>query len=182
MADVKIFRQRYRIDRKLFRRNSGDVFLVTDLKSKNGELKMMKLVRQTEFDTSREVQRISKFNNEFITRFNEIFLEDEFVCIVTEFCDGDDLNRRLKQVKKENQTLDERQIVEWLLQILVAVQYLHESNIFHRNLTTKTIFLNRNRIKLDVFHCGRIESLETPFYAAAEVLKNENFDEKSDVW
>ncbi|CAM4989763.1 unnamed protein product, partial [Rotaria socialis] len=40
--------------------------------------------------------------------FYESFLENDYLCIVTEFCEGGDLDQRFKQLKKENHTLEER--------------------------------------------------------------------------
>lgn len=78
------------------------------------------------------------------------------MCIVTEFCEGGDLDQRFKQLKKENRVLDEDQVVEWLIQILIAVQYMHKSRVLHRDLKARNIFLKSNKVKIGDFGISRI--------------------------
>lgn len=78
------------------------------------------------------------------------------MCIVTEFCEGGDLDQRFKELKKKNQTLDENQIAEWLIEILLAVQYMHKSRILHRDLKARNIFLKGNHVKIGDFGISRI--------------------------
>ena len=73
-----------------------------------------------------------------------------------EYCEGGDLDQRLTQLKKDNQTLDEDQIVQWLIEILLAVQYMHKSRVLHRDLKARNIFLKSNRVKIGDFGISRI--------------------------
>ena len=57
--------------------------------------------------------------------------EDGNLMIVMAYCEGGDLCRYLRQ--KEN-SLEEQNLVEWLVQICMALQYLHTRNILHRDL------------------------------------------------
>ena len=52
--------------------------------------------------------------------------------IVMGYCEGGDLSSRLKAYG--SQLLPETQVVEWFVQIALALQYLHERNILHRDL------------------------------------------------
>lgn len=76
--------------------------------------------------------------------------------MVTEYCDGGDLDQRLKEAKKQNQSLTEDQVVEWLIQILIAVQYMHKSRILHRDLKARNIFLKNNKVKIGDFGISRV--------------------------
>jgi serine/threonine protein kinase len=60
-------------------------------------------------------------------------------------------------LKKQNIKLEEDQVVEWLIQILIAVQYMHKSRVLHRDLKARNIFLKSNRIKIGGFDISRIE-------------------------
>ena len=51
--------------------------------------------------------------------------------IVMAYCEGGDLCRYLRQ---QDSLLDEQNLVEWLVQICMALQYLHSRNILHRDL------------------------------------------------
>ncbi|KAM9362233.1 serine/threonine-protein kinase Nek4 [Symphorus nematophorus] len=106
------------------------------------------------------------------------------------FCEGGDLYHRLKQQKGE--LLPERQVVEWFVQIAMALQYLHERNILHRDLKTQNIFLTKTNI-IKVGDLGIARVLEnqndmastligTPYYMSPELFSNKPYNHKSDVW
>ena len=78
------------------------------------------------------------------------------MCIVTEYCEGGDLDQRFKELKKKNQMLPEDQVAEWLIQILIAAQYMHKSRILHRDLKARNIFLKSNKVKIGDFGISRI--------------------------
>ena len=92
----------------------------------------------------------------FSIQFYESFLENDCLCIVTEYCEGGDLDQRLKELKKKNIKMEEDQVVEWLIQILIAVQYMHKSRILHRDLKARNIFLKSNKVKIGDFGISRI--------------------------
>ena len=56
---------------------------------------------------------------------------------------GGDLCHYLRELEKD---LEEQQLVEWLVQICMALQYLHSRNILHRDLKTQNIFLTSSQI------------------------------------
>uniref|UniRef100_UPI0037E7D349 serine/threonine-protein kinase Nek4 n=1 Tax=Semicossyphus pulcher TaxID=241346 RepID=UPI0037E7D349 len=106
------------------------------------------------------------------------------------FCEGGDLYHRLKQQKGD--LLAERQVVEWFVQIAMALQYLHERNILHRDLKTQNIFLTKTNI-IKVGDLGIARVLEnqndmastligTPYYMSPELFSNKPYNHKSDVW
>jgi len=192
----QIYAKRYRIEKKLGAGNFGTAYLVTDLKMKT-EQKVLKVVRLGEMDPEesvdsvREAQLLSKLDNEHIVKFHESFLENDCLCIVTEFCDGGDLDQRLKELKKQNKTLEEDQVVEWLIQILLAVQYMHKSRVLHRDLKARNIFLKNNQIKIGDFGISRVligtvdvatTFTGTPYYMSPEVMKHDGYEAKSDIW
>ncbi|XP_051529010.1 serine/threonine-protein kinase Nek4-like isoform X3 [Myxocyprinus asiaticus] len=106
------------------------------------------------------------------------------------FCEGGDLYHRLKQQKGE--LLLEKQVVEWFVQIAMALQYLHEKHILHRDLKTQNIFLTKTNI-IKVGDLGIARVLEnqndmastligTPYYMSPELFSNKPYNYKSDVW
>ena len=122
----------------------------------------MKVVRLGEMDADetvdsvREAELLSNLDHDYIVKFHESFLENDCLCIVTEYCEGGDLDQRLKEMKKQNRALEEDQIVQWLIEILLAVQYMHKSRILHRDLKARNIFLKSNHIKIGDFGISRI--------------------------
>ncbi|CAF1567429.1 unnamed protein product [Rotaria magnacalcarata] len=194
--EPQIFKKRYKIVKKLGAGNFGTAYLVTDLEVRN-EPKVLKVVRLGEMDADqtvdsvREAELLSNLHNEYIVKFYESFLENDYLCIVTEFCEGGDLDQRFKQLQKENRTLEEDQAVEWLIQILIAVQYMHKSRILHRDLKARNIFLKSNKVKIGDFGISRIlvgtmdvasTFTGTPYYMSPEVMKHDGYESKSDIW
>ncbi|CAF2225970.1 unnamed protein product [Rotaria magnacalcarata] len=194
--EPQIFKKRYKIVKKLGAGNFGTAYLVTDLEVRN-EPKVLKVVRLGEMDADqtvdsvREAELLSNLHNEHIVKFYESFLENDYLCIVTEFCEGGDLDQRFKQLQKENRTLEEDQAVEWLIQILIAVQYMHKSRILHRDLKARNIFLKSNKVKIGDFGISRIlvgtmdvasTFTGTPYYMSPEVMKHDGYESKSDIW
>ncbi|CAF1128788.1 unnamed protein product [Adineta steineri] len=194
--EPQLYRKRYKVDKKLGAGNFGTAYLVTDLKVKN-DPKVLKVVRLGEMDSEqavdsvREAELLAKLDNEHIVKFHESFVENDCLCIVTEFCEGGDLDQRLKELKKQKRTLEEDQVTEWLIQILIAVQYMHKSRILHRDLKARNIFLKSNKIKIGDFGISRIlvgtmdvatTFTGTPYYMSPEVMKHDGYEAKSDIW
>ncbi|XP_047440038.1 serine/threonine-protein kinase Nek4 isoform X2 [Mugil cephalus] len=138
-----------------------------------------------------EAQLLSRLRHPNIVTYRESWEGDDCqLYIVMGFCEGGDLYHRLKQQKGE--LLPERQVVEWFVQIAMALQYLHERNILHRDLKTQNIFLTKTNI-IKVGDLGIARVLEnqndmastligTPYYMSPELFSNKPYNHKSDVW
>ncbi|XP_029990420.1 serine/threonine-protein kinase Nek4 isoform X2 [Sphaeramia orbicularis] len=138
-----------------------------------------------------EAQLLSELRHPNIVTYRESWEGDDYqLYIVMGFCEGGDLYHRLKQQKGE--LLPERQVVEWFVQIAMALQYLHERNILHRDLKTQNIFLTKTNI-IKVGDLGIARVLEnqndmastligTPYYMSPELFSNKPYNHKSDVW
>ena len=67
---------------------------------------------------------------------------------------------------------------------------LHEHNIFHRDLKSANIFLNKNgTAKLGDMNVSKVAKkgllytqTGTPYYASPEVWRDQPYDLKSDIW
>uniref|UniRef100_A0A672K3E6 non-specific serine/threonine protein kinase n=1 Tax=Sinocyclocheilus grahami TaxID=75366 RepID=A0A672K3E6_SINGR len=81
---------------------------------------------------------------------------------VMEYCAQGNLYQRMK-TQKERGFFEEQQIIDWFVQICLALQYIHERNILHRDIkpqvnTDKTSRNNLSPIQLFylfiyLFHC-----------------------------
>ena len=52
--------------------------------------------------------------------------------IVMEYIDGGTLADQVQQYKDRNQLIPEVQCLQWFIQILRALEYMHSKNILHR--------------------------------------------------
>uniref|UniRef100_A0A8C9DFZ6 Serine/threonine-protein kinase Nek4 n=1 Tax=Prolemur simus TaxID=1328070 RepID=A0A8C9DFZ6_PROSS len=138
-----------------------------------------------------EAQLLSQLKHPNIVTYKESWEGgDGLLYIVMGFCEGGDLYRKLKEQK--GQLLPESQVVEWFVQIAMALQYLHEKHILHRDLKTQNVFLTRtNVIKVGDLgiarvlenHCDMASTLiGTPYYMSPELFSNKPYNYKSDVW
>lgn len=76
---------------------------------------------------------LSRLHHPNIVSYKESFQDSHGVLhIVMGYCEGGDLCTRLKTY--EGRLLPETQVVEWFVQIALALQYLHERKILHRDL------------------------------------------------
>ncbi|NXP20356.1 NEK4 kinase, partial [Scytalopus superciliaris] len=138
-----------------------------------------------------EAQLLSQLRHPNIVTYRESWQgQDGHLYIVMGFCEGGDLYHKLKEQK--GRLLPEAQVVEWFVQIAMALQYLHEKHILHRDLKTQNIFLTRTNI-IKVGDLGIARVLEnqsdmastligTPYYMSPELFSNKPYNHKSDVW
>ncbi len=67
-----------------------------------------------------EAKLLSKLKHPNIVAYKDSFEDDGFLYIAMGYCEGGDLYSKLKEQK--GLPLDERQIVEWFVQIAMALQ------------------------------------------------------------
>ena len=56
-----------------------------------------------------------------------------------------DLDRELKTWQKKKELVPMKQILDWLVQLIMAVQYIHSQKMLHRDLKCKNVFLSENK-------------------------------------
>ncbi|CAF0949511.1 unnamed protein product [Didymodactylos carnosus] len=150
--DVK---DKYNFIKQIGKGSYGEVWLVQPLRSKQIKqvrkliyLKQQNSAPQTELEAAeREAKLLSSLKHPNIVSYIESFRSvDNFLNIVMSYCEGGDLYTKLKERKTKQQILSENQIVEWFVQICMALQYMHDRNVLHRDLKTQNIFLTKNDI------------------------------------
>ncbi|XP_072024881.1 LOW QUALITY PROTEIN: serine/threonine-protein kinase Nek11-like [Amphiura filiformis] len=200
-TDHRVLANRYRVEKKLGSGNFGTAYLVYDMKANKSkgeeEWKVLKeiscgdLAPDETVDAMHEAKLLSKLHHPNIVRFHDSFLDGEFFCIITEYCEGGDLDDKITAWKKAGKSFDTSVIMDWFVQLVLAVQHMHKRRVLHRDLKTRNIFLKRNMIKIGDFGISRVlmgttdmasTFTGTPYYMSPEVLKHEGYNSKSDVW
>ncbi|KAM5154506.1 serine/threonine-protein kinase Nek11 isoform 2-T2 [Callospermophilus lateralis] len=190
--------RRYVLQQKLGSGSFGTVYLVSDRKAKRGEeLKVLKEISVGELNPNEtvqanlEAQLLSKLDHPAIVKFHASFVEQDKFCIITEYCEGRDLDYKIQEYKGSGKIFSENQIREWFIQLLLGVDYMHERRILHRDLKSKNIFLKNNLLKIGDFGVSRLlmgscdlatTLTGTPHYMSPEALKHQGYDTKSDIW
>uniref|UniRef100_A0A8D1V8R3 Serine/threonine-protein kinase Nek4 n=1 Tax=Sus scrofa TaxID=9823 RepID=A0A8D1V8R3_PIG len=165
-------------------RRDGRQYVIKKLNLQNASSRERRAAEQ-------EAQLLSQLKHPNIVTYKESWEGgDGLLYIVMGFCEGGDLYRKLKEQK--GRLLPESQVVEWFVQIAMALQYLHEKHILHRDLKTQNVFLTRtNIIKVGDLgiarvlenHCDMASTLiGTPYYMSPELFSNKPYNYKSDVW
>ncbi|XP_056339045.1 serine/threonine-protein kinase Nek11 isoform X4 [Oenanthe melanoleuca] len=190
--------RRYTIERKLGNGSFGSVYLVNDRKAKQGEeLKVLKeisvgnLKPNETVEANLEAQLLSKLDHPAIVKFYASFVERDSFCIITEYCEGGDLDFKIQEYKDSGKMFTQSQVIDWFIQLLLGVNYMHDRRILHRDLKAKNIFLKDNLLKIGDFgvSCLLMGSCDlattftgTPYYMSPEVLKHQGYNTKSDIW
>ncbi|CAG2220877.1 NUAK [Mytilus edulis] len=95
-----------------------------------------------------EIASLSSLRHENIISFREVLVKSEEVNIIMEYADGGNLEDFIS----EHKTLCNTLVVDIFIQILKAVDFCHQNNIAHRDITPSNVLLLRNRtIKLADF-------------------------------
>ena len=55
-------------------------------------------------------------------------------CIVMENCGGGDLAYMIKKKKEEGSLFPELHVMDWFIQLLLAIKHVHDRKILHRDL------------------------------------------------
>ncbi|KAH9505755.1 Serine/threonine-protein kinase Nek11 [Bulinus truncatus] len=194
--EARVLANRYEVVKKLGSGNFGTAFLCKDLKC-NNELKVLKeipvgdLQPDETLDAMHEARLLSKLDHPGIVKFHDSFIDGEYFCIITEYCEGGDLDHKIEEFKKQGKSFDEKTILNWTIQLVLAVQYMHSRRVLHRDLKTRNIFIRNNLMKIGDFGISRIlmntsdmasTFTGTPYYMSPEVLKHEGYNSKSDIW
>jgi serine/threonine protein kinase len=136
-----------------------------------------------------EARLLAELDHPFIVGYVDSFLHKGYLCLVTEYCEGGDLYRRLKESALH---LPEATIVDWLVQTAQALAHLHSRQIMHRDLKTQNIFLTASGVaKLGDFGIARLLKsggemaqtiVGTPFFMSPELMASKPYDLKTDLW
>ncbi|KAM6994315.1 serine/threonine-protein kinase Nek11 [Tautogolabrus adspersus] len=197
-GSVGLVAKRYSILQSLGRGSFGSVYLVQDTKASDGEqLKVLKQIPLGDLrpdETVRATQEahlLSQLHHPAILTFYQSFLEGDAFCIITEYCQDRDLDCKLEEVRRAGRSLPELQVIDWLIQLLLGLHYMHDRRILHRDLKAKNVFLKGYLVKIGDFgvSCLLMGSCDlattftgTPYYMSPEVLNHQGYKSKSDIW
>mmetsp|Transcript_17043 Transcript_17043/g.36817 ORF Transcript_17043/g.36817 Transcript_17043/m.36817 type:complete len:694 (-) Transcript_17043:512-2593(-) len=188
---------RYKVLKRIGVGTYGSAYLVCLKKDTNQQyvLKKIKLDDANEKErvqAETEVTVLAQLDHPLVLGYVDHFMYKGHMCIVTDYCESGDLYQWLRSRSGGKSPMMEGQILELLVQILLAIQYVHSRNILHRDLKTQNIFLTKEgNIKLGDFGISRpLNStldlastlIGTPYYMSPEVMSSMPYDFKSDMW
>ena len=166
--------------------------------TKNGIIYAMKRINISQLEKEEidkelnEIRLLYSLNHPNIIGYKEAFYDKATgkLNIVLEYADDGDLLQKIKYNKEHHLNFHEDTIWEFIIQMLLAVSYLHSSKIIHRDLKSANIFLMKNgQIKIGDLNVSKhmktsqaCTTVGTPIYLAPELWDNQYYDYKCDIW
>lgn len=91
-----------------------------------------------------ELKLLKKLRHPNIVSFKDSFT-DKNGCfyIIMEECELGDLRQKIMEAKEKGKHFTEDQILDWIAQTALAINYLHSQKILHRDLKTQNLFLKK---------------------------------------
>ena len=139
---------------------------------------------------TREIHHHRQLHHPHVTQMYEVIATESYIWIVSELCSGGELFDYLAE--KNPARLDEDETRVLFGQLCLAVHYLHEKGIVHRDLKLENILLDeRCRVKLGDFGFTReyergtyLETFcGTTGYASPEMLMGKKYmGPEVDIW
>jgi len=148
--------------------------------------------KQEREDALKESRVLSQLRHPYIVKYRENFLEDGWLCIVMDFCEGGDLSERIKKMRSQRKSFSEEQVLRWFTQAILALKYIHDMKILHRDLKSGNFFLSKSgNLKMGDFGIAKVlectaacaqTQIGTPYYLSPEICSGKPYNWSSDIW
>nr|XP_033798097.1 serine/threonine-protein kinase Nek1 isoform X2 [Geotrypetes seraphini] len=154
------------------------------------EINISRMSNKERQESRKEVAVLANMKHPNIVQYKESFEEGGCLYIVMDYCEGGDLFKRINAQK--GVLFSEDQVMDWFVQICLALKHVHDRKILHRDIKSQNIFLTKDgTIQLGDFGIARVLNstvelartcIGTPYYLSPEICENRPYNNKSDIW
>lgn len=170
----------------------------TLVQDREGKLYVMKTIDISRMDGKQrkdainEVKVLSSLKHPYIVSYRESFTEGGVLAIVMDYADGGDLYARIQRTRRAGQTLTEGHVLRWFTEAALAMKYMHDKHVLHRDLKSQNLFLtSSDRLRIGDFGISKVlentaafarTTIGTPYYLSPEICQEKPYSFSSDVW
>ncbi|CAE7781432.1 NEK1 [Symbiodinium sp. CCMP2592] len=185
----------YRIEKVIGRGSFGAAYLARDEQQLQRVIKAVEVHRAKAPQSARtEVAVMKCLKHPHIIRFRDSFAEKDLLCIVMDFAPAGDLLLRVDTARRTSKMIAEERTLQWFLQAVAGVKYMHSLCIIHRDIKNENLFLeSEEHLRIGDFGLARrlkrateifVEQqiVGTPLYLSPEVCAKGMYSTASDVW
>ena len=172
----------------------GKCYLARDEQGKKVVIKqtdMRHLDEDEKMNAVLEGKLLEAFRHPYIIQFHEVYrTQTGKLCIVMDNAGAGDLKTRL--TAQNGARIPEEQIIDWFVQIALAVKHVHDRKVLHRDIKSQNIFMTETgQIKLGDFGIARTldrtsemadSVVGSPLYLSPEIVMAKPYNFKSDIW
>merc|ERR1712130_913098 len=133
-----------------------------------------------------EIEVMKKLKHENFVNFIEAYMDGDDIFIAMEFMEGGDLTDLVLTVE-----VPDRIIARFCKELLNGIHHLHSNGLIHRDLKSDNLLLGmEGQVKITDFGFAskiqegekRITMAGTPYWMAPEIVNQQEYDEKVDIW
>ncbi|MEH2072146.1 MAG: serine/threonine-protein kinase [Nostoc sp.] len=89
----------------------------------------------------REAKILHQLQHSQIPKFLACFEGDSRLFLVQEYVDGKTYSRLLGELQRQGRNFTEEEVIQWLKNLLPVLEYVHQHNIIHRDISPDNIML-----------------------------------------
>ena len=168
----KIGEGAYSIVYKVRRRSDSKIYALK-------KVKIQKLSEKEKTNALSEIRILASIKHPNVISYKQAFFDenDQSLCLVIEYADSGDLWQRIQRCIKRSSRLGEKTIWSVFIQVTRGLKQLHDLGVFHRDLKSANVFLNKDgTVKLGDMNVSKVSEdgflrtqTGTPYYASPEV-------------